>query len=282
LQHGDFGLGTFENQDGEMVVLDGRVYRIQGNGTVSEAPADATAPFAVVTTFSPEVDLEITPAETLKDLHARCDAYRPSNNIFYAFRLDGRFHDVRTRAVSPPKGSHDRLVDIAQVQAEFEFHEIEGTLVSLWSPGFSNAFSIPGYHFHFLSADRRHVGHLLECSTGTLRLRREKLTDFHLALPENEMFLKADLSKNASDELAYAEEAHRKSSNPAKEKIMDVQPETQPKNGAEVVVQTLESRGVEYVFGIPGDKIDAVFNARYRGSDDPNCRRDSSGLEESA
>ena len=42
---------------------------------------------------------------------------------------------------------------------------------------------------------------------------------------------------------------------------MPVQPEKQPKNGAEVVVQTLESRGVEYVFGIPGAKIDAVFNA---------------------
>ena len=63
---------------------------------------------------------------------------------------------------------------------------------------------------------------------------------------------------------------------------MHVQPEKKPKNGAELVVQTLEARGVEYVFGIPGDKIDAVFNARYRGSDDPNCRRDSSGLEESA
>jgi hypothetical protein len=29
-----------------------------------------------------------------------------------------------------------------------------------------------------------------------------------LALPENEAFLRADLSKNAADELAYAEQAH--------------------------------------------------------------------------
>jgi acetolactate synthase-1/2/3 large subunit len=42
---------------------------------------------------------------------------------------------------------------------------------------------------------------------------------------------------------------------------MHGQSEKQPKSGAEVVVQTLESRGVEYVFGIPGAKIDAVFNA---------------------
>src|SRR6202046_3569299 len=31
--------------------------------------------------------------------------------------------------------------------------------------------------------------------------------------------------------------------------------------GAELVVRTLETRGVKYVFGIPGAKIDAVFNA---------------------
>src|SRR6202158_3965469 len=42
---------------------------------------------------------------------------------------------------------------------------------------------------------------------------------------------------------------------------MPVQPEKQPKNGAEVVVQTLEAHGVSHVFGIPGAKIDAVFNA---------------------
>ena len=33
------------------------------------------------------------------------------------------------------------------------------------------------------------------------------------------------------------------------------------KIGADVVVRTLEARGVEYAFGIPGAKIDAVFNA---------------------
>ncbi len=34
-----------------------------------------------------------------------------------------------------------------------------------------------------------------------------------------------------------------------------------PKTGAELVVRTLEARGVEYVFGVPGAKIDTVFNA---------------------
>src|SRR3984957_10724557 len=37
LEHGNFGLGTFANLDGEMVVVDGHVYQIQGSGHVTEA-----------------------------------------------------------------------------------------------------------------------------------------------------------------------------------------------------------------------------------------------------
>ncbi|WP_031357389.1 acetolactate decarboxylase [Caballeronia sordidicola] len=207
LKHGDFGLGTFENLDGEMVVLDGRIYRARGDGTVSQAPVDACAPFAVVTRFAPDVDLQIEPADSLDILMQLCDEHRRSNNIFYALRLDGEFRHIRMRAVSPPS-SGGRLIDAAKAQSEFELSRIHGTLVGLWSPGFSSAFSIAGYHFHFLSEDRVHGGHLLACSSGSLRLRVEALTDFHLALPENESFLKADLSKNSAGELAYAEQAH--------------------------------------------------------------------------
>lgn len=207
LEHGNFGLGTFANLDGEMVVVDGHVYQVKGSGQVLEAPADAGAPFAVVTWFEPETDVSISPVGSFKDLQARCDGFRRSGNIFYAIRLDGPFKRVRTRAVNPPQPG-TRLIDAAKEQSEFTFVDIEGTLVGLWSPGFSSAFSVAGYHFHFLSADRQHGGHLLDVAADALRLRIEALTDFHLALPESEAFLKADLSKNAAEELAYAEQAH--------------------------------------------------------------------------
>jgi acetolactate decarboxylase len=207
LEHGNFGLGTFANLDGEMVVLDGHVYQVKGSGQVSEAPSEAGAPFAVVTWFEPESDVSISPVGSLNDLQARCDSFRRSGNIFYAMRLDGSFKRVRTRAVNPPEPG-TRLIDAAKTQSEFIFADIEGTLVGLWSPGFTSAFSVAGYHLHFLSADRKHGGHLLDVAADALRLRVEALTDFHLALPESEAFLKADLSKNTAEELAYAEQAH--------------------------------------------------------------------------
>ena len=144
---------------------------------------------------------------SFKDLQARCDSFRQSGNIFYAIRLDGTFKRVRTRAVNPPPPG-TRLIDAAKAQSEFTFADIDGTLVGIWSPGFSSAFSVAGYHLHFLSTDRRHGGHLLDVEGGTLQLKIEALTEFHLALPESETFLKADLSKNTAAELAYAEQAH--------------------------------------------------------------------------
>ena len=113
LEHGDFGLGTFANLDGEMVVLDGRAYQVHGTGQVSEAGLDAGAPFAVVTRFSAQTDVETEPVANFKDLEERCDGYRNSGNIFYALRLDGYFKRVRTRAVNPPQPG-TRLVDAAK------------------------------------------------------------------------------------------------------------------------------------------------------------------------
>jgi acetolactate decarboxylase len=207
LEHGDFGLGTFAHLEGEMVVLDGRVYQVQGSGRVSEAGMDAGAPFAVVTRFTPQIDEESVPVSSFQALESCCDHYRKSGNIFYAIRLDGHFDYVRTRAVNRPQPG-TRLIDAAKDQSEFHFDSIAGTLIGLWSPGFSSAFSVAGYHFHFLSKDRQHGGHLLDVRAGPLRLRVEALTNFHLALPESEAFLRADLSKNTAEELAYAEQAH--------------------------------------------------------------------------
>src|SRR5246127_4326926 len=80
LEHGDFGLGTFANLDGEMVVLDGRAYQVQGTGRVSQAAGDPGAPFAVVTRFAPETDVSIANVTSFANLEHQCNAFRRSGN----------------------------------------------------------------------------------------------------------------------------------------------------------------------------------------------------------
>lgn len=207
LEHGNFGLGTFAGLDGEMVALDGRVYQTHGSGQVCQACADAGVPFAVITDFSPDKTGQIKAISNFSDLEIQCDGFRSSNNIFYAFRLHGCYKQIKTRAVNAPKPGVS-LVDAAKSQSEFVFNDVVGTLVGIWSPTFSSEFSVAGYHFHFISDDHTHGGHVLEVEADELDLQVELLNDFHLILPETESFLKADLSKDIAAELNSAERSH--------------------------------------------------------------------------
>ena len=209
LNYGDFGLGTFENLDGEMVVLDGAIYQVRSDGKVTKIVKDVGTPFAVVTHFVADQDQMIENASSFKDLAKICDRYRDSYNLFYAFRIDGHFGNVHTRAMRETLEGLP-LAKAAAIQPEFEFTGVDGTLVGIWAPQFSSALNIAGYHFHFLSEDRSKGGHLLECSGKHLRIRVERLNDFHLSLPESEEFLRADLTKDTSTDLAYAEQVHKK------------------------------------------------------------------------
>jgi alpha-acetolactate decarboxylase len=71
LAHGDLGLGTFKNMDGEMILVDGKVYQMKADGSVFyiESPEDTITPFATVTRFQPTIRTRsvITGEDGLKD-----------------------------------------------------------------------------------------------------------------------------------------------------------------------------------------------------------------------
>jgi acetolactate decarboxylase len=209
LGHGNFGLGTFDELDGEMVILDGSIYQVRSDGTVHHLGGDVGTPFATILNFAPDGDETLHQVKSLAELCAACDNHRGSQNLFYAFRVEGTFTTVRTRAMRRTQ-SGVSLKTAASTQPEFEFAEIEGTLVGFWSPTFAGAVDIPGYHFHFLSADHTRGGHLLDCAAGKLRLRWQHISDFHLSLPETEEFLRADLTADRSRDLSTAEGTHAK------------------------------------------------------------------------
>jgi acetolactate decarboxylase len=48
LRKGDTGLGTFEDVDGEMIVMDGQCYRADQNGAVTVVASETGVPFAAV------------------------------------------------------------------------------------------------------------------------------------------------------------------------------------------------------------------------------------------
>jgi acetolactate decarboxylase len=204
LEHGDFGLSTFENLDGEMVIVEGAIYQVRGDGSVKHREDDFQIPFAVVTRFQEEASFELQAIRCMKGLEQACDLYRESDNLFYALRIDGTFDTVHARAVGGVAPG-TRLVDAAKEQNEFHFWNTEGTLVCLWSPSYSSAFNVPGYHFHFISKDRTQGGHVLDCSAKTLRVGLQMLFEYDVRLPDQGSFLTTDLSNDPATALAKVE-----------------------------------------------------------------------------
>jgi Alpha-acetolactate decarboxylase len=95
-KHGNLGLGTFENLDGEMVIIDGHFFQVRSDGSVREVDDSVLTPFATITAFSsgPPTMLHFCP--DLAHLTSRFDTLRNSDNLFFALRVDGRFDHVHS------------------------------------------------------------------------------------------------------------------------------------------------------------------------------------------
>jgi acetolactate decarboxylase len=82
---------------------------------------------------------------------------------------------------------------------------VPGTLLGFWSPPYARSFNVPGYHFHFVSADRSLGGHVLDLSADTLDIAVHVESDVHVALPDTAEFLAADLRGDTAEALDIAE-----------------------------------------------------------------------------
>jgi acetolactate decarboxylase len=203
-RHGDLGLGTFAGLDGELVMVDGECMRATAGGVVGPADDDREIPFALVTNFRPDSSVELSAVEDVVSLQVQLDQSRPSQNLFTAIRIDGSFDTLTMRAACPA-GEDEGLLAATKHQSEFSARDVVGSLVGFWAPEYSQAISIPGYHFHFLSADRSLGGHVLDLTAASLRADIQLESDLHLAIPGTEDFLTADLSGKHLEALNEAE-----------------------------------------------------------------------------
>lgn len=209
LEHGDFGLGTFDRLDGEMIVLDGTVYQVRADGRVlTPPPAATTTPFAAVCSFRSEASVVLGPGFDLPAVEAAVNAAVPNENVFCAVRVRGHFARVKARSVPPQTKPYLPLAEAAKEQAVFEFEDVRGTLVGFRCPPFTAGVNVPGYHLHFLSDDRARGGHVLELEVGEdwAIADYDQLHRFLMILPDGGAALAGlDLTADRSQDLQAVE-----------------------------------------------------------------------------
>ncbi len=203
-QKGDFGIGTFNNLDGEMIILDGRFFQLDLDGNAQPVSEEMKTPFSTVCYFRPMLSEEIAAPMPHEAFIEHLKRILPSDNMFYAIHMQGRFKSVTTRSV-PRTENYRPLSDATDKQKLRHFNNATGHLVGFYTPAFVPSLNVPGYHFHFIDESFSAGGHLLNCEPERLDIKLQIFYSMELTLPKTLDYLTASFTRDARKDLEKAE-----------------------------------------------------------------------------
>ncbi len=213
LRHGDTGLGTFEGVDGEMIVVDGICYRATADGTVVKAAPETGVPFASVSHIGDQrrFSLEsVTDIETLKELLTLRIEENFGLNSMHMVRIDGSFERVCARSETGQLTHHITLKEMLDGnQQDFFFDNVDGTLICVYYPDYMDGINAPGWHLHFLSADRTGGGHVFDLNLRSGEALMDKISRIEIQLPYSPAFDTYSLKNASQDEIRQVEQGKK-------------------------------------------------------------------------
>ena len=205
-KYGDFGIGTFERLDGEMIETNGDFYQVRADGKAYQTSGPVQTPFACVTFFDTDREERLPQGLDYLQLQKFLDERLPTANIFYAVKIEGTFSYIKTRSVPPQEKPYPPLDEVTKNQSVFEFHNVEGTIIGFRCPPYVTGVNVPGYHLHFLTENKDAGGHVLELTVLQATASIDDTSAFLMRLPgQDSDFYKLDLTQSKESNLTKAE-----------------------------------------------------------------------------
>jgi acetolactate decarboxylase len=204
-KHGDFGLGAPGHLDGELLMLNGKIYQTRSTGKTTLISDTGKLPYAIVCFFRAKKIYKHTGALTKTTLYSYMDSLLTNQNGIYAVHISGKFKTVKTRAFPPVEKPYLPLASMLNRQRFFEHSDMQGDLVGFRIPAFMEGAHISGYHFHFLSADKTAGGHLIDLLAEDITIEVDTLSSYTIDLPQTTDFNSFDFKKDRKEEIKSVE-----------------------------------------------------------------------------
>lgn len=205
MQHGNFGLGTFDFVDGEFIACDGVCYRADKDGAITIAQSAIKTPFAVVSNFNPHKKLTLLNL-SFQQLEQKLEEQFISRNIVYAIKVTAKFKQISFRSESCPTRSMLKLPELLpKIQQAFSRDNVEGVLVGVWYPKYMANINVPGFHFHFIDSCREFGGHVFAFDLLDGEAQIQELHSLQIDLINTDVFHSADLDQDHGDAIASVE-----------------------------------------------------------------------------
>lgn len=190
---GNQGLGTFSRMNGELLLLDGKVYQLQAEGNIREADETDQIPFAVSTQFVAQQTKDIQ----MKDKNDIDNALNTFNdhatNLFMTYRINGHFEYLKCRTVRGQEYKGQPLSELGKKQSVETYENVDGTIIGFRTPKNWQGFGVAGEHLHFVTHDRTAGGHVLEMTAEKVEMQMAVASNVHVELPASDDFNAAKL-----------------------------------------------------------------------------------------
>ncbi len=182
-EHGDFGIGTLNGLNGEMIALDGVFYQIPVSGMPRQIGSSEKTPYATVTFFEADQTRQVADALNYSELKTYIDGLLPSENAIYAIEVHGFYDYAETRSVSLQIKPYPALTEAVKNQTVFTLSDVAATAVGFWFPTSMDGVDFTGYHLHLITDDHCGGGHLLDCIVSNATIEIDQTNTFNLMLP---------------------------------------------------------------------------------------------------
>jgi acetolactate decarboxylase len=204
-RYGNFGLGACDRLDGEFILLDDKAYQAKSDGTIVELSQAAKIPFAVVAAFDKINELPCPQLNSLEELETRLDGQFENKELFHAIRVEAKLASIQFRSVPAQEPPFRPLAEVAKQQVVHTQKNIAGTLIGFRTPKWADSLTVPGYHWHFLSADRKLGGHVLNCELASGSIAYQQYGSWLVKLPDTLGTTGKDISVDLRREVEQVE-----------------------------------------------------------------------------
>lgn len=184
LEHGDFGIGTYDRMDGEMILVDGTFFQGKAGGAIQKPDPATLTPFATVCRFVADQSWDLTGPLDYAGLDASIDAHAMNPNVYLAIRVEGLFPIMRIHALVEQQKPYPPTAEVVKGCVRSELTNVRGTIVGFRGVPWMRGINDTSYHLHFITEDRAYGGHVLgfEMSEGTVSINT--LRDHVVLMPE--------------------------------------------------------------------------------------------------
>ena len=79
-------------------------------------------------------------------------------------------------------------------------------MVGLFCPNYMGGLNSTGWHFHFISDDKKHGGHVLELTFQSGSVLIDKTDKFNMLIPDDKPFQNLNLAKDMKEDIRQAEQ----------------------------------------------------------------------------